>query len=90
MALGAQQQNVLWMILRDSSMLAIVGVVVGGPAALASARLVSSKLYGVAAPEDASTLTISAVILLAAGVLAGYLPARRAARLDPMTALREE
>ena len=66
-----------------------LGVALGAAAGIASARLVGSMLYGVA-PGDGRTIVMSATLLLAAAALAGYLPARRAALVDPMVALREE
>jgi ABC-type antimicrobial peptide transport system permease subunit len=89
MALGAQRQNVVWMILHDVGKLAGLGVGLGAAAAVFSARLVGSMLYGIA-PGDARTVATSAVVLLASAALAGDVPARRAAQVDPTAALREE
>ena len=77
------------MILRDVGLLAGIGVGLGAPAAVASARLVDSMLFGIA-PDDARTIATSDLVLLASAALAGYVPARRAALADPMAALREE
>ncbi|HYL74383.1 MAG TPA: ABC transporter permease [Bryobacteraceae bacterium] len=89
MALGAQPGAVLGMVLRESVILVVVGFAVGIPAALACGRFVSSQLYGVA-PNDVLTVATAAAILLAVALAASFLPARRAALLDPLTALREE
>jgi len=89
MALGAQRGNVVSMILRDVGGLAVIGVGLGASAAFASARLIRTMLYGVT-PGDAWTIATSAVILLACAALAGYIPAQKAALVDPMVALRDE
>lgn len=89
MALGAQPGAVLGMVLRESVILVVVGFAVGIPVALACGRYVSSQLYGVQS-NDAPTIAVSAAILLAVALAASFLPARRAALLDPLTALREE
>jgi len=89
MALGAERSGVLWMVLRESLMLVAVGVLIGIPAALAAARLISSMLYGLKA-TDPITITAAALAMIAVAALAGYLPARRAAKVDPMVALRYE
>lgn len=89
MALGAERQAVSWMILRQSLILAGIGLVAGTAGALAAARLVESMLYGLPA-RDTVALAISAAIMLTTCLLAGYLPARRAARVDPLVALRAE
>ena len=89
MALGAERYGVLWMVMRESLILVAVGVVIGIPAALAAARLVSSVLFGLK-PSDPITITMSALVMVAVAALAGYLPARRAAKVDPMVALRYE
>lgn len=89
MALGQQQKSVTWLMLRDVLVLLATGMAVGLAASLASGRLVASLLYGIR-PSDPVQLAGALLILAAATVAAAYLPARRAARLDPMTALREE
>jgi predicted permease len=89
MALGADRREVRWLVLRDTLRLVAVGVAIGIPAALGGARLLGSQLYEVA-PTDPLTLFGGLVTLSIAAVLAGYLPARRAARVDPVVALRAE
>ncbi len=89
MALGAQPGAVLSMVLRESVVVVAVGFAAGIPAALACGRYISSQLYGVES-NDASTIAVSAAILLVVALAASFLPARRAALLDPLTALREE
>jgi predicted permease len=89
MALGAERGNILGMVLRETLTLIVIGVVVGIPVAVAGARLISSQLYGLNA-ADPLTLVMAAAILTTVGALAGYIPARRASRVDPMVALRRE
>jgi predicted permease len=89
MALGAQRSTVVRMILRQVLVLAAVGLSIGLPAAFASAKLVKSFLYGMK-PNDPQALGAAAAILLAAAIVAGYAPARKASRIDPMVALRHE
>ena len=89
MALGAEQTRVLSMILREVAILIGVGLAIGLAAALAATRFISSLLYGIKS-TDPLTLSLAAAILAAVATAAGYLPARRASRQDPMTALREE
>lgn len=89
MALGAEQKIILWMVLREVLVLAAGGMAAGFLAAAASTRLIRSMLYEIS-PNDPSTMAIAGAVLLTVAALAGYLPARRAARLDPMNALREE
>jgi ABC-type antimicrobial peptide transport system permease subunit len=89
MALGAQRGSVIWLVLRDVLVLLVVGSVLGLAAALACGRLVGSLLYGVRA-NDPAQLVGATLVLAAATALAAWLPARRASRLDPMAALREE
>ena len=88
-ALGAVRARVLRLVLGDVGRIVTIGVVLGLVAALAATRLVGSMLYGVR-PNDPVTLAGAAALLLAVALLAGYLPARRAASVDPMEALREE
>jgi predicted permease len=93
MALGAERQNVVWMILRESLALAAAGLSIGIPLALAAARLaanqISGLLFGISA-TSLSTLVFACAALTASAVLASYLPAWRASRVDPMVALRYE
>jgi putative ABC transport system permease protein len=89
MALGAEQQRVLAMVLREVAVLIGVGLAIGLIAALTTTRFIASFLYGIKS-TDPITLSIAAGILAAVAAIAGYLPARRASRLDPMAALREE
>jgi predicted permease len=88
-ALGADRGAVVWMILRRSLWLVAIGVAVGIPAALLAARPLSSLLFGLA-PTDPVTIAAGVVVLVATGLLAAYLPARRASDIDPITALRNE
>ncbi len=89
MALGAKRLDVLWLVLRDALRLVLLGAALGIPAALAAARLVSSQLYGISA-GDPVAIGLATLVLLAVAAVAGYLPARRATRVDPLVALRRE
>ena len=89
MALGAQRTDMLRMILRQSLTLVVVGLVVGLIASLAGTRLLKSLLYGVGA-ADVATYVLVVTLLGGAALLASYIPARRAMRVDPMVALRYE
>jgi predicted permease len=89
MALGAQRGSVVWMVLREVAALAAVGLAISLPTALATSKLVASFLFDMK-PNDPLALTLAVAILLAAALLAGYAPARRASRIDPMIALRHE
>ena len=93
MALGAQQADVMRMILRETCLLVASGVAIGVPAALGATRLASSVisdlLYGLKT-TDVPTITVAALLLIGVAVCAGFFPARRAARVDPMVALRYE
>ncbi len=89
MALGAEQRSVLWMVLRESLLLVVIGAAAGLVAAFASTRLLANLLYDTS-PTDPLAFTLAAAVLLGVAALAAYLPARRAARVNPMVALRYE
>ena len=89
MALGAQRGAVVWMVLRRVLLLAAVGLAISVPAALSAFRLAKSFLFETQ-PDDPGTLALAGVVLLTAAILAGYAPARRASRIDPLAALRHE
>ncbi len=89
MALGATRQNIAGPVLREALLLAVYGMAVGVPAALALTQLTKSQLYGVQ-PNDPLTLIGAGGLLIAVALLAAWIPARRAARVDPMAALRNE
>ena len=89
MALGAQRAQVLWLILRQVVALAIAGLAVGVPAAAVASRSIRAMLFGVE-PTDPWSLAAGAAVMFAVAVAAGLLPARRAAQLDPLVALRRE
>jgi predicted permease len=89
MALGAGRNQVGWQVMREIAVLVLAGIAVGLPATLAGARLVRNMLYGLGGTDPLS-LAAAAVVLAMAGLLAGYLPARRATRINPLTALRYE
>jgi ABC-type antimicrobial peptide transport system permease subunit len=89
LALGAQPAQVRRMILRESALLAVAGIVVGVGAALLLTRLVKSMLYGIQ-PYDLPTLAGGASILLVVALAASWIPARRAAGVQPVQALRHE
>ena len=89
LALGAGRGAVIWMILRDVCALAAVGLTIGLSGALAASRLIESLLFDTK-PNDPRTVAAAAAILLTAALVAGYGPARRASRIDPLTALRHD
>ncbi len=89
MALGAESRAVLWLVLQNGIRLTFVGLALGLIASLAATRVLSSQLYGVSA-IDATTFVMIALLLSVVALVASYLPARRATRVDPMVALRYE
>jgi len=88
-ALGAQRTTVIWLVLREALALVLLGVAVGIPSALAASRLIASMLFGIS-PGDLPTIAAVSLLLLASALFAGYIPARRASRTDPVVALRTE
>ena len=89
MALGAGQSSVVWMVMRETLMLAGIGVAIGLVGAYGVTRLIQAQLFGVQ-PTDLLTMAAAALGIAAVAALAGYIPARRATGIDPMTALRWE
>jgi putative ABC transport system permease protein len=89
MALGAQRSSILWLVMRDVAAILAGGVVVGLSLSLATVRLFQKLLFGLDA-RDSVTLTLATVVLCVVVILAGYIPARRAMKVDPMVALRYE
>ena len=89
MALGAHRREVLRLVLAGAFRLVLVGVALGLPAAWAAARLISSMLFGLTA-TDPLTISAATALLTSVALLAGYLPAWRASRVNPVVALRYE
>jgi putative ABC transport system permease protein len=89
MALGALSRDVLWLVVREVLTVAGAGILLGLPVALTAARLVSSQLYGLS-PSDPATIFFAVFGIVAVAALSGYLPARRAVKIDPVRALRYE
>jgi predicted permease len=89
MALGAARGTVVWLVIRETLILVAAGVAFGLPASLAAGRLISSRLYGLSA-TDPLTIAVAALVLLVVAILAGFVPARRASRVDPVVALKYE
>jgi ABC-type antimicrobial peptide transport system permease subunit len=87
MALGARSQDVLGLVMRESMILVAVGIAIGMAVALSVSRFVATLLFGLA-PTDALSVAAATGIMIAVAALAGFLPARRASRVDPMVALR--
>jgi ABC-type antimicrobial peptide transport system permease subunit len=89
MALGARRAHIMWMVLREVFGLTLAGIAAGIPLAIWAARYAQSLLFGV---DTADPWTMAATVLALLGVaaLAGYIPARRALRVDPMAALKYE
>jgi predicted permease len=89
MALGATRHAIVWMILREALLLTVIGICIGLPVALVSTHLVANMLFGVK-PDDPASILVALLVMVGVALFAGYLPARRASRIDPMTALRFE
>jgi ABC-type antimicrobial peptide transport system permease subunit len=89
MALGADRSRVVWMVLREALWLSFLGIVIGVPCALAAAKLVEHNLSGLST-ADPLVMTSAVAVMIATALMAGFLPAARASRIDPMTALRQE
>jgi predicted permease len=89
MALGAPRGSVMWMVLGRVLLLAGAGLVISAPLALGTSHFLKSLLFGVQ-PNDPWILALAGLVLLAAAIIAGYAPARRASRIDPIVALRHE
>jgi predicted permease len=89
MALGASQGHVVWMVMAEVLLMLGIGVGIAVPSALALSKLVRAQMYGIT-PQDPLTIVAATLILAAVAALAGFIPARRAARIDPMLALRWE
>jgi ABC-type antimicrobial peptide transport system permease subunit len=89
MALGADRARVLAMVLRGASLEVVLGLAFGIPAALAGSPILSSLLYGVKS-YDPTIFVLAAAVLSACGLIAAFIPGRRAAKVDPMVALRYE
>ena len=88
LALGAERQTILRMILGEGAAMAAIGLVIGGLAAIPLSRLLSGLLFGVE-PVDLPTIAVSAVLLVLVALIAAWIPARTATAVDPMTALRQ-
>jgi ABC-type antimicrobial peptide transport system permease subunit len=89
MALGAQRQDVLRLVMRESMLRVVAGIAIGLAIAAASSRLIASLLFGLS-PTDAMTIVEAVAMLVIVSAVAGYLPARRAARVDPLVTLHDE
>jgi ABC-type antimicrobial peptide transport system permease subunit len=89
LALGAQRENVLWIILREALLLLSAGVVLGVPLSLAAARLLRQQLFGLKA-DDPLTYAVALMVVSGVVILSTWLPARRAAAINPVDALRYE
>ena len=89
MALGAAAGDVVWLVMKDVFLLTAIGIAIGLPAAWGLTRMVRSQLYGIQ-PNDALTIAWATIGIALVALLAGYVPAQRAAHVDPMRALRWE
>ena len=89
LALGAERSTILRMILGEGAMMAAIGLVVGGAAAIPLSRVLSGLLFGIQ-PVDPPTIVVAAILMLTVALIAAWIPARRATAVDPMVALRGE
>jgi len=89
MALGAKRGTVIWMVMREVCLLAALGLAISVPIARSTSKFVESLLFQMQ-PNDPRAFTLAVLTLVVAALVAGYAPARRASRIDPTTALREE
>jgi ABC-type antimicrobial peptide transport system permease subunit len=89
MALGAERSKVVWLVLRETFILIAIVAAIGVAASIGASRLTTRMLFGLS-PADPFALAIALLLMFAVAVSAGYLPARRAARVDPLAALRHE
>ena len=89
MALGAHRLSVLWLVLREALVLVVIGLAIGVFASLALTKTAATLLYELK-PNDPLTIALATLLLAGVAALAGYVPARRASRVDPMVALRDE
>jgi predicted permease len=89
LALGASRAGVRWMVVRESLALLSIGIAIGVPAALALSRFIASLLYGMT-PADPGAMLAALATLACVSIMAAFLPARRASKIDPMSALRAE
>ena len=88
-ALGARSADVIALVMRETMVLVTIGLVIGLCAALAMSHLISKSLYGLS-PYDPLTMAAAALLMIVVAAFAGYMPARRASRIDPLLALRDE
>jgi len=89
MAIGAQAGDVLWMVVRRGMSLTLIGVTLGLAAALALTRVMKNLLFNVSA-TDTATFALISLLSVAVALIASYIPARRAAKVDPLLAIRNE
>ena len=89
LALGAQRSQLLWLVLRQVVVLAIIGLAIGLPVAWLAGPAIRSLLFGLE-PNDSTTMIVSAIVMAVVAILAGLWPARRAAKMEALAALRTE